>query len=119
MNADRVDLLRLAHARPWQLSPTSEGRGYGAIVSTDPESMDRDADLRGRDHVDAYGGVCVAESVQPGDRELIVAAVNEYEHLLAVESSLRSIVGFIGGAYRRHADEALARLDEIREGGNT
>lgn len=52
---------------------------------------------------------------EEADAALIVAAVNEYGPLLACESGLRSIIGFLPrGRILGHALEALEQLDKIR-----
>ena len=109
MNVQTRDLLAAATPRPW-LSV----RPYGGVVSVDPDTIARDTDKRGADHVEAYGGALVCESASAADKALIVQAVNEYEALLALEASLRAVAGYLTGAYAAHANETLARLDEIR-----
>ena len=88
-----TDALREALAagtpRPWK----AHGGSYGSIASTNTEAVKLDIEQRGADHVAAYGGALVGESIQPSDRDLIVAAVNGCEALLdrieSLEAALR------------------------------
>lgn len=108
-----------ATPRPWAL--TELAGIYGSVVSRDPEALSRDIELRGEDHVRAYGGVLVGESISPADRELIVHAVNEYEVLLELVAAARWVQEIWiksdpdhRTAEERALDNALARLDHLR-----
>lgn len=94
--------------RPWHAA----GGRYGSVVSRDPEAVRLDTERRGEDHVRAYGGVLVGESIEPSNRELIVQAVNEYEALLALEEACREIADDVYAHSGFH--DALAKLDAIR-----
>jgi len=49
---------------PWRI-----GRNYGAVVADHPVP-----EMSGSDHVEAYGGHMVGESIAPRNRQLIAAA---------------------------------------------
>lgn len=97
-----------ATPRPWH----AVGGSYGSVVSLDPEAVRLDTERRGEDHVRAYGGVLVGESIEASNRELIVQAVNEYEALLALEQEVRH--AFRPDAIPLRFERALAGIDAAR-----
>lgn len=104
-----------ATPRPW--ATTTNGNQYGSVASTNPAAIEafcaRWPD-HGRADVEAYGGALVGESIQSADRELIVAAVNEYEALLALEQEVRH--AFRPDAIPLRFERALAGIDAVRSG---
>lgn len=107
------DLLSAATPGPW----IPFGGRYGALSSTDPAAVRLDTDRRGADHVAAYGGALIGESIQAADRELIATMRNEYEALIDITEAARLVrdVARRGMGYGwREFDDALARLDSVR-----
>jgi len=66
--------------------PWSVGTKQGDTIIADKKHARHDRET-GHDAIDYYGGVCVAESVLPENRELIAAAPEMLEALKAVNSS--------------------------------
>jgi hypothetical protein len=107
------DLLAAATPRPW--ATTENDNRFGSVASTNPAAIAAFCarwPKHGPEDVEAYGGALVGESIQAADRALIVAAVNEYEALLAVEAHLRSL--FKGWHADAKSQQLLAALDEVR-----
>lgn len=63
---------------PWRI-----GKHYGAVVADHPVP-----EISGSDHVEAYGGHMVGESIAPRNRALIAAAPELLEALQVVRRSV-------------------------------
>ena len=66
---------------PWRI-----GRNYGAVVADHPVP-----EMDGSDHVAAYGGHMVGESIAPRNRALIAAAPELHELLLTFTEWARQL----------------------------
>jgi hypothetical protein len=103
----RVDLLAAATHRPWKLDGGSVSRAiiYGNIRDGVARTFVCEIDTSWESD---------AAASADADAELIVAAVNEYEALLAIAEHLRET--FRGWHPDTKALQLLARLDEVRRG---
>lgn len=109
-------LAALATPGPYIASP---GGRYGSVVSVNPTVIEADVEDRGADHVRAYGGSVIGESMMPCDREYLVALPPEtlVELLDLLERSLVHTRAFAHPpTLFRYADRLGAKMvDEARD----
>lgn len=99
---------------PWKI-----GLNYGSIIA-DPFKCPNDHRID-KGHIEAYGGLCVAESASRSDIAFIVKACNNYERLWKALDKIIVQHNFdnnttLGPGLRHAAEIARKALEETQNG---